>query len=125
MKDEDEIRRAWAFIEAFTVSGQLTASERDEWQIVVEMMSKDDFDKCRRGSRARPYDRRRFRPSTEEFWGYLEPEPSAHPDHGPTSEWRGHGYGDLSLSAREYGFAYIAKIREAQGWTKPTKEIIA
>jgi hypothetical protein len=33
------------------VSGQLTTAERSEWQIVVEMMSKDDFDRARLGAR--------------------------------------------------------------------------
>ena len=125
MNDSQDIRKAWSYIEAYKLPGALTDAERDEWQIIVEMMSKDDFDRARMGSRSRIPDRLRFRPSTEEFWGYLAPEPSTEPirpDAGPKSEWQGHGYGPLSPNAHQYGLDYIARIREAQGWTRKVSQ---
>ena len=122
MNDPEDIRKAWSYIEAYKLPAALTASERSEWQIIVEMMSKEDFDRARGLSRTRPGDRLRFRPSTEEFWGYLEAEKPAdtpRPENGPKSEWRGHDYGTTSPSALQYGLDYIAKIREAQGWKTP------
>lgn len=122
MNDSEDIRKAWSYIEAYKLPAALTAAERDEWTVIVEMMSKADFDRARQGARSRPADRHRFRPTTEEFWGFLEPDPATTrpaSENGPTAPWKGHGYEPLSLSAREYGFAYIQKIREAQGWKAP------
>ena len=116
MNDPNDIRKAWSYIEAFRVSGQLTPAERTEWQVVVEMMSKDDFDRARAGARSRPMDRARFRPTPDEFWGFLEaqaPAPKPQAEHGPHSEWTGHDYGETTpgaAAAAERVFSQFAAL---------------
>ena len=93
---DDDQRAAWKH--------QLWRMDFDEFNLAIEAWSRGP--------------KRDHRPSLSDLWAQI-PSEQPKPDNGPTAEWKGHGYEEPTQSAREYGFEYIAKIREAQGWKAP------